>query len=97
MSDKDLYLMKSVVLEARLWDKLGKAKVDTFFGVSELIALAVDSFDFSSIANRKVRTRAPTSETKTLPYQRFFGEQNQREIKRIEAERARKNSNHRGE
>ncbi len=87
MSDNELYLMKNVVLEARLWEKLGKAKIETFFGVSELIALAVDSFDFTSIANKKDRTRKAKAERKTPPYQRFFDERNQRELQRIKAKR----------
>ena len=92
MADKDLYLMKNVVMESRLWEKLAKAKIETFFGVSELIALAVDSFDFSSITNKKDRTRKAKAETKTLPYQRFFDEQNQKELQRIKAKKRKSNA-----
>lgn len=50
-------LRKSVELDAELWSKLGKAKIRTSYGVSELIALAVDCFDFNSIRETKMKLR----------------------------------------
>ncbi|MFC0444348.1 hypothetical protein ACFOD1_03460 [Pseudidiomarina halophila] len=50
-------LRKSMELERELWSKLAQAKIRTFYSVSELIAIAVDSFDFNSIREPKVVTR----------------------------------------
>lgn len=50
-------LRKQVTMSEELWRKLGQAKCRTYYPVSELIAKAVDSFDFNCIRDYKDRSR----------------------------------------